>query len=77
MLRRGGATSGHWSRGWDPPWLQKYRLASRDLNVVLALATRLLSLVLWLMSSDVSVCDSGKQCNHRKQRSRREAPGQD
>lgn len=67
-LRRGGATSGYWLPGWDPLWLQRYRWAWRDLNLVLALPTRLLSLVLRSIPVGILGCDQGKQYNHRRHR---------
>ena len=67
-LRRGGATSGYWLHGWDPLWLQRYRWAWRDLNLVLALPTRLFSLVLRLLPVGILGCDQGKQYNHRRHR---------
>lgn len=59
VLRRQGATSGHGLHERDPFWLQRYRRARRDLNFVLALPTRLLSLVLGSVPDGVLVCDQG------------------
>ena len=67
-FRRKGATSGHRLHEQDPLWLQRYRWAWRDLNSVLALPTRLLSLVLGSMPDGVSVCDQGRLYNHRTHR---------